>query len=263
MIVCDLDGTLLNSAGRVSPRSRAALKAVRRAGWPLLICTGRPVRDTRPLVVTIDARSVAVCGNGSITYDFGRHRILDQRPIPAAGLAPALHALRAARPGIRLGAEQGLDLVLEHDFALDPALCRTARRVPRLDDALDGRGFAKIIAQADGDARDYWPAVAAALPGSLATTVSTAAFCEIGLGGVTKASAARRIAGRHRIRAADVVAFGDMPNDLPVLAWAGVAVAVANAHPDVLRAADVITAANDDDGVARVLEHLLDKGDLP
>jgi hydroxymethylpyrimidine pyrophosphatase-like HAD family hydrolase len=54
--------------------------------------------------------------------------------------------------------------------------------------------------------------------------------------------------------AADAIAFGDMPNDLPMLAWAGQSVAVANAHPEVLAAADEVTASNDEDGVAQVLE---------
>ncbi|GIE99774.1 hydrolase [Paractinoplanes rishiriensis] len=260
MIVCDLDGTLLNSAGRLSPRSRQALRAVRRAGWPVLFCTARPVRDTRAVVVAVDAAMVAVCGNGSITYDFGRHRIVDQRPIPYAGLSDALRALRTGHPALRLGAERGLDLLLEDDFALAAALCRTARRVPRLD---PDHGFGKVIAQLDGDARDYWPAVAAALPAGLECTVSGPEFCEIGLRGVTKAVAVHRIAERAGITAADVVAFGDMPNDLPLLAWAGTGIAVGNAHPDVLRAADLVTAANDDDGVALVLEHLLAKGVLP
>ncbi len=51
-----------------------------------------------------------------------------------------------------------------------------------------------------------------------------------------------------------MVAFGDMPNDLPMLAWAGHAVGMANAHPEVLAAVDEVTASNDDDGVAQVLE---------
>ncbi len=263
MIVCDLDGTLLNSAGRLSPRSRRALRSVRRAGWPVLLCTARPVRDTRAIAVTIDAAMVAVCGNGSITYDFGRHRIVDQRPIPAAGLADSLRALRRAFPAVRLGAERDLDLLLEDDFALAAPLCRTAQRVPRLDLAVDHRGLGKVIAQLDGDARDYWPAVAAALSPRLECTVSSREFCEIGLRGVTKATAVRRLADRAGVPAAGVVAFGDMPNDLPLLAWAGAGVAVGNAHPDVLRAADLVTAGNDDDGVARVLEHLLEKGELP
>jgi hydroxymethylpyrimidine pyrophosphatase-like HAD family hydrolase len=262
MIVCDLDGTLLNSAGQLSRRSRDALRAVRRAGWPVLIGTARPVRDTRAIAVTIDAAMVAVCGNGSITYDFGRHRIVDQQPIPGAGLAGSLSALRLAFPTVRLGAERGLDLLLEHDFTLEPRLCRTARRIARLETAVDRRGLGKVIAQLDGDARDYWAEVAGALPPRLDCTVSTSEFCEIGLRGVTKADAVRRLADRAGIRAADVVAFGDMPNDLPLMTWAGAGVAVGNAHPDVLGAADLVTAGNDEDGVARVLEHLLEKGEL-
>jgi hypothetical protein len=47
-----------------------------------------------------------------------------------------------------------------------------------------------------------------------------------------------------------------MPNDLPMLVWAGHSVAVANAHPEVIGAADEVTASNDDDGVAEVLERV-------
>lgn len=60
------------------------------------------------------------------------------------------------------------------------------------------------------------------------------------------------------IPAAETVAFGDMPNDVPMLEWAGHGVAVANAHPDALAAADEVTASNDEDGVALVLERLLE-----
>ena len=74
---------------------------------------------------------------------------------------------------------------------------------------------------------------------------------------MTKATGLAGLAQRAGIGAAEVVAFGDMPNDLPMLAWAGRAVAVANAHPTVLAAADEVTASNDDDGVALVLERLL------
>jgi hydroxymethylpyrimidine pyrophosphatase-like HAD family hydrolase len=66
------------------------------------------------------------------------------------------------------------------------------------------------------------------------------------------------LATEHGIGASEVVAFGDMPNDLPMLVWAGHAVAVANAHPDVLAVADEVTASNDDDGVAVVVERVLD-----
>ena len=75
--------------------------------------------------------------------------------------------------------------------------------------------------------------------------------------GVSKASALADLCAERGIHRADVIAFGDMPNDLPMLSWAGHGVAVANAHPDVLTVADEVTAGNDDGGVARVLERLV------
>ena len=73
---------------------------------------------------------------------------------------------------------------------------------------------------------------------------------------MSKAAALAELCAELGIEATEVVAFGDYPNDLPMLEWAGYAVAVANAHPDVLAAADEVTASNADDGVAVVLERL-------
>jgi hydroxymethylpyrimidine pyrophosphatase-like HAD family hydrolase len=73
---------------------------------------------------------------------------------------------------------------------------------------------------------------------------------------VSKATALARLCEQRNIDSRDVIAFGDMPNDLPMLSWAGHGVAVANAHPDVRAAADEVTASNDESGVALVLERL-------
>ena len=80
---------------------------------------------------------------------------------------------------------------------------------------------------------------------------------EISAAGIDKGSALARLCDSAGIDRDEVIAFGDMPNDLSLLAWAGTAVAVANAHPDVLAVAAEVTASNDDDGVAAVLERLL------
>jgi hypothetical protein len=85
---------------------------------------------------------------------------------------------------------------------------------------------------------------------------SADSLLEIAAAGVSKASALTRVCAERGIASDDVVAFGDMPNDLPMLRWAGHGVAVANAHPDLLTAADEVTASNDDAGVAQVLERL-------
>ena len=79
---------------------------------------------------------------------------------------------------------------------------------------------------------------------------------EISAAGVSKATALARFCDERDIESQDVIAFGDMPNDLPMMTWAGYAVAVANAHPDVIAAADEVTASNEEAGVARVLERL-------
>jgi hydroxymethylpyrimidine pyrophosphatase-like HAD family hydrolase len=79
---------------------------------------------------------------------------------------------------------------------------------------------------------------------------------EVTPAGVNKATALAELAGSVGVVARDVVAFGDYPNDVPMLAWAGHGVAVANAHPDVIEIADEVTASNDEDGVALVLERL-------
>jgi hydroxymethylpyrimidine pyrophosphatase-like HAD family hydrolase len=72
--------------------------------------------------------------------------------------------------------------------------------------------------------------------------------------GLSKATGIAEVAGPLGIEAADIVAFGDMPNDIPMLRWAGLGVAMGNAHPEALAAADEVTAPNTDDGLARVLE---------
>ncbi len=89
-------------------------------------------------------------------------------------------------------------------------------------------------------------------------THAGAPYLEISARGVHKGWALEALCARLGIPAEHVVAFGDMPNDLPMLQWAGCGVAMANAHPDVLAAADVVTRSNEEDGVAMVVERLLD-----
>ena len=94
--------------------------------------------------------------------------------------------------------------------------------------------------------------------GSLAdVTHSGAPFVEVSAAGMHKAVGLARLCQDLGIEASEVVAFGDMPNDIPMLSWAGLGVAVANADPDVLAIADEVTASHMDDGVAVVVERIL------
>ncbi|TLP54805.1 HAD family hydrolase [Microbispora triticiradicis] len=255
MIVCDLDGTLLDSHGLVSERTRLAVRRLHGAGHVFVIATARPVRDTRHVAMALGGTPIAICGNGSITFDFVRDEVVAFRPLTEAHVVEALAVLRDRFPGVRLGAECRLELVLEESFYVPPALSWTARRVPRLEEALDRRAVGKLMVQLDGTARHYYESVRGLL-GGCEVTISADVFCEVMRAGVTKAAALELMAGSLGFAFGDVIAFGDMPNDLPMLTWAGTAVAVANAHPAVLASADEVTASNDDDGVAKWLERL-------
>ncbi|MGH3347275.1 MAG: HAD hydrolase family protein, partial [Nocardioides sp.] len=109
-------------------------------------------------------------------------------------------------------------------------------------DAADPADFRRRVTEAVGDA-----AIA---------TWTVDGLVEISASGVTKATALAGVAEELGVPAGEVVAFGDMPNDVPMLTWAGTSYAMANGHPDVRAAADHVAPANDDDGVARVLAGL-------
>jgi len=83
-----------------------------------------------------------------------------------------------------------------------------------------------------------------------------AGLIELSAAAVTKAGALAELCRRWGVTAEEVIAFGDMPNDGPMLRWAGQSWAVANAHPEARAAATDVTASNDEDGVARILEGL-------
>ncbi len=254
LFVSDLDGTLLTSAGRITERTRAAVLAVRQGGHTFAIATSRPVRDVRQVALALDCSPIAICGNGSITYDFSAEHVVDYAAIPADEATTAVLALRATIPGVRFGAERYLEFLLEDAFALTADLRSPARITRALEDELDGRGIGKLIVQAPGDAAEYHALVRSVLPRGFETTYSTTMFCEVTRSGVDKASALARLSASLGVAREATVAFGDNHNDLPMLRWAAVAVAVGNGHPDVLAAAHHITATNDRDGVARWLE---------
>ena len=144
---------------------------------------------------------------------------------------------------------------------------RTGRRWDSSDPTVRSRPLEELLDRTGGEAARAgttdWPAASCWRPphrsvGDLArvTALRPATACSRSARRGDEGVALAELAAEHGIAAADVVAFGDMPNDLPMLAWAGRAVAVANAHPEVLAVADEVTASNDDDGVALVLERL-------
>jgi Cof subfamily protein (haloacid dehalogenase superfamily) len=257
-IACDLDGTLLQPDGTLDARTARALADVDRAGLLLVLCTARPHRWVQPLRRFVGRRCVAACANGAVVWDLHGETLVEARTLAPEVTAEVVKLLAQALPGGAWAVER------TSGFAHEPGY-RPRWPVPHdtvIDhvDVLAARPAVKLMFDHPSLAADALLAHARDVVGHLAEPThsnSADSLLEIGAAGVSKASALARVCEAQGLSSADVIAFGDMPNDLPMLRWAGHAVAVANAHPDVLGAADEITTGNHDAGVARVLERLL------
>ena len=255
LVATDLDGTLLRSDGTVSARTREVLATLDRRGVPVVIVTGRPMRwleELRPLVAE---HGLAIVSNGAAVYDVARGEARDVRGIEReAGLALAAR-IRRAVPGATFAVESVSGIVRDREFA-EPDRVPEGSPVGPLEEVWREPALKVLVRHPDLDPAALRTAVTQAV-GELATpTWSVEGLVEISATGVTKAAALASLAEELAVAPAEVVAFGDMPNDVPMLHWAGLSYAVANAHEDARRAAGRTAPGNDEDGVATVLAGL-------
>jgi Cof subfamily protein (haloacid dehalogenase superfamily) len=265
LIATDLDGTLVRSDDTVSAYTHQVLDRVRDAGIPVVGATGRGPRLTELTRNDIRAADYLVMAGGGRVVDqsdpAGPVVLRDER-LSGAVLATLLAELeRQVGPlTVMVEALDAVDAPLWGDY--DPAWRYPERfeARPRAE-CLAGellKGFART---ANHDVDALLAAAHKVIPPELATvTQAGLGFIEICPPGVDKATGLAVVANAIGVDPADVLVFGDMPNDLPMFSWAGWArVAVANAHPRVLAAADETTLRNDDDGVAVYLDRLLSR----
>lgn len=256
VVATDLDGTIVRSDGTISTRTCRVLATLEDAGVLVVFVTGRPPRWMRPVAEATGHHGLAVCANGALVYDLHAERVIERRLMAASAARRVAELLRARLPEVRFAAERGDAYVQEPGYRprwpVPPA-------TPSLElDELLAEPVAKLLVRHPVLDADALLAVATAAVGDLAslTHSSRDGLLEISAPGVSKASGLAALVAAHGHGAEAVVAFGDMPNDLPLLAWAGRAVAVANAHPSVLAAVSEVAGSNDDDGVATYLEGL-------
>ncbi|MGW0484964.1 HAD family hydrolase [Nonomuraea sp. NPDC003214] len=257
IVATDLDGTLLRSDGTVSPRTRDALRLARDAGAEIVFVTARPPRSMAPIARQAGALGTAVCSNGAIVYDVTADEIVTMHALDPAAARKVVGALTEALPGIAFGAETGHAVLCQPGYGRShPGDEAWRRSVP--DVCAAGEPIVKLLAWLpEHPLDDLFTAATAAVEGQAEVTHSgVPGLLEISAPGVTKAGTLAAFCDRLGAGPDDVVAFGDMPNDLAVLAYAGAGYAMANSHPMVLRAAGRRTLSNDEDGVAVVLEQL-------
>ena len=261
LIATDLDGTLLRSDSTISDRTARALRRIRAAGVRVVAATARPARVIDELFFTgtpdealID---LAICGNGAVRYHVPTKALTIDHPL-AEGLArQVMGEITRILPGSAYAVETGRRVLFEPAYTYRPTLDLDRYPVDTVDGLLI-EGLVKLMVQTPGnDPGTAWEKLRPSLGDLIECTWSAEqAPLEIARAGVSKATALTALCAEWGYSPAEVIAFGDAPNDLPMLAWAGTAYAVANAHAPVLAATALHTASNDDDGVAAIIETL-------
>ncbi|MDQ1027664.1 Cof subfamily protein (haloacid dehalogenase superfamily) [Streptomyces umbrinus] len=258
LVATDLDGTLLRSDDTVSERTREALAATTVAGAAHLVVTGRAVPWTRHILDELGYEGLAVCGQGAQLYDAGAHRLLTSVTLDRQVAGLALAKIEAEVGPLAVAASRdGID----GDVLIGPGyrVLGKLEAVPFTDVAeLWAAPLTKMYIQHPELTDDELAAAARAAAGGLVSVVMAGeGIVEILPLGLSKATGLSLAARRLGVKAADTIAFGDMPNDIPMFTWSAHGVAMANAHEELKAVADEMTSSNDEDGIAVVLERLL------
>lgn len=259
LVATDLDGTLLRSDDTVSQRTRDALAAVTAAGAAHIVVTGRAVPWTRHILDDLGYDGLAVCGQGAQVYHAGEHRLLTSLTLDRQLAGLALSKIEAEVGPLALAASRdGLDgevLIAPGYRAQEGPLPYMPMKDPS---ELWAAPLNKLYIQHPELGDDELARAARETVGSLVDVVMAGpGIVEILPLGLSKATGLSLAARRLGVRGADTIAFGDMPNDVPMFGWAAHGVAMANAHDELKAVAHEITASNDADGIAVVLEQLL------
>lgn len=270
-VVSDIDGTFLNSKERVTPRLRTAVASMKRKGTVFSLATGRPARWLLPVLEQLPVKPMCVCANGAVVYDSASDTIVRATELSASVLAETADRLASEKrrkpgtplDGVSFGTERTGNSAFDRAEELfcvtelyDHAWISDEHNVMSQDELVSKPAVKLLVRNPHVSSQELYDAVAPLLdPEKVHATFSWGGgLVEISAPGTSKRSALEWIARDIGVTGADTVAFGDMPNDLEMLNWAGLGVAMGNAHDDVKNVADLVTTTNDDDGVANVLE---------
>ena len=261
LIGTDLDGTIVAHYGFISERTKIAFTAAYKAGIHMYFVTGRPIRWMVEIKENFNF-GTSICANGAMLYDFINQKILEQWLFSPESQLETINRLREVIPSVNFAVEIDEQFHREKDY------------LARWDTGIDDVGVNKIeevinkpalkMLARCGDASmssdEMMSAATKALVGIATVTHSnsTDSLLEISADGVSKGETLSKIAARHGLTAEDCVTFGDNPNDFSMLSWASRSWAMADGHPDLMNYAKFQTDAHQEDGVAKVIERLLE-----
>lgn len=262
LIATDLDGTFVDPLGEVSELNRRALALAAREGVPVVVATGRPSRWLQVLDDLPGVHPEVVVSNGAGVFDLREHRHTVTHSLDADLALEVAHDLRAAIPGTVFAFEWGQHFGCEPQLQQEKGPWLTVGELPDL--ARRDEPVLKLCAfhaELDSDALALQGADVVGDRLTLTHShLGEYGLLEISAPGVTKASGLAGLCRDLGVDAADVAAFGDMPNDLQMLAWSGHPYAIEAGHPLLLEAGFGTAGGPQPEAVGSVILQLLDAG---
>jgi Cof subfamily protein (haloacid dehalogenase superfamily) len=261
----DLDGTLVGRDLIVSPRNRAALQAAQRAGVHVTLATGRMLRGTLPFARDLSLTTPVICYQGAMVADPVTGEVLLHRTVPVVLAREVLDLADARGWHIHYYVDDVMyvdDLTPQVSLYTSIVTGAMPRPVGNLRGFLDrlpsGSEPTKLLVIGDEAATTATLAeLGERFAGRLYITRSLPTFAEVANRDCSKGAALAWLAERLGVARPDTMAIGDALNDLEMVIWAGMGVAMGNAVPELKAAARYHTSVVEEDGVAEAIERYM------
>lgn len=272
-IALDIDGTLTNDKKVITPRTREALLAAQRLGIRLILSSGRPVQGLRALAAELDLQNndgLLVAFNGAHVVDAQTDEVLFDQPMPEDALRALVEHMHTfdvipwITEGRNLYVERGMRHVIT--YRSEPFdIVEYERKhcdleLIEVDSLLEvcDRPQDKLLCASEPEyLQKHWRAMYEPFTAALSGMFTADFYFEFMAPGIDKGHALAGALPKLGIDASEVVAFGDGQNDISMITWAGLGVAMDNAIDETKATADMVTASNNEDGIALALEKIL------
>lgn len=265
LIALDLDGTLLDSQKRLSPRNEQVLLECMRRGIEIVPCTGRIWNGVPDVIRNLPGIHYAITVNGAVLEDVRNHQVLDQHKLSCR---QALELLELANQFDTMydvyinGQGYGEKRFMEHmdHYGIDPFIQqmvwntrKAVESVPELVQRMQ-MPVEKINYFFNDQKERFRARTALDARGDVVVSSSFPSNLEINAVGATKGDGILCLAAYLGLQPNQTMGFGDGENDLSMMKQAGIGVAMGNGEVIVKQAADYVTDTNDADGVAKAIE---------
>jgi len=260
LIGTDLDGTIIRDYTGVSQRTVEAFRSAHELGIEIFFVTGRPPR-WMPEVKAAFGFGNAICANGAILYNLMDDRVLEEWLMNVDAQREVVKKLREHIPNISFAVEYNNEF--HHETAYIPRwdVGVDIEPVLNIEEKISQPAFKMLARCSNYDmTSDQMLHIAHREVGEIATVTHSnpnESILEISAVGVSKGETLAKMAARAGIGPEDAVTFGDNPNDFSMLRWAHRSWAMADGHPDTKNHAKFMAEAHTEDGVAKVIEKLL------